>query len=194
MRKNIALLAAELALMTALACNSPFQQSKPEISPSPLQTPTASAYSPTPAPTSTVQYYCYIQGFINGNGQVAPLVQLVQTDDPIQRWDELLCNKDKDFPYLLGISLPSTWDGMKLSVEDIARETSLYGQNHTDKWLRVEVWRGPEGKSFPGFVVATYIKPPQPGRSIAEVPDYAQLVNDLHKIIAEYARQKGIDL
>ncbi len=132
--------------------------------------------------------YCFFQALVDDSGKIR-YPRYVQDTEPLQKWDELLCT-DADPPYFIGITLPSnTWRGLDFSMEGINREIAEY-QNKYPHWKRLESWMGKEDNFFAGFLIVTDKKPPQPGQSVYDSPEYKQLVTDLYEIVDRNVKPK----
>ena len=178
MKRNLASVVAVLALSAAIACTPAVQDTQ---------------YSPTPAAKeqSASPLYCYLQGLINDEGTLTTAVGVINEPNPPQKWEELLCKDNQKIPYFVGIMLPSTWDGMNLSMDNIVKDVAQYQSQNSDKWKRLEVWMGRKGDTFAGFLVVTYEMPPQPGHTVNDVSAYKKLLQDLFGTIEKHAAPKG---
>ncbi len=182
MKRNLATLVTVLALgATALTCSPTVKNS-----PTPTYTPQIKNQE-----ENRESLYCFIQSLIIDNGRLVAAKLVVNEPNPPQKWDELLCRDNETAPYFVGIMLPSTWDGMNLSMDDIVKDVSDYQQQNSEKWKRLEVWMGTKGDVFTGFLVVTYEKPPQLRQSVNDVPAYRRLAEDLFRIVEKYATLKS---
>ncbi len=134
--------------------------------------------------------YCYFLGFIDVDGISKIATYVDKRRDPPHKWQQLLCSENYEPPFYVGINIPSKWDNMTLSMDRIIEDVSGYQAQNSGKWQNLEV--ATRSGLFMGFMLSTYVQPPQPGQSINAVPEYRKLLDDLFGIIERHAEPKSI--